>query len=152
LLVEAVRGTRITTRIYAPRLNVDELPPNVTWISRVIPHVEYREVLAGARIVVVPTRGVAYPGGQTVILEAMASGKAVIATRSPALAHYIDDGVTGVLSPLGDREALRETIQDLLGDPERRQRIAGAGLRSVQTRFNQRQMWATIAAHLHSLL
>jgi hypothetical protein len=152
LLVEAVRGTDISTRIYAPRLNVEELAPNVTWISRVIPHVEYREVLAGARIVVVPTHGVAYPGGQTVILEAMASGKPVIATRSPALAHYIDDGVTGVLSPRGDPEALRGTIQELLDDPHRRERIANAGLRSVQTRFNQRRMWATIGAHLHSLL
>lgn len=152
LLVEAVRGTGIRTRIYAPHLDVEELPPNVTWISRVIPHVEYREVLAGARIVVVPTHGVAYPGGQTVMLEAMASRKAVVATHSAALAHYIDDGVTGVLSPRGDREALREAIQGLLDDPERRQRIADAGLRSVQTRFNQRQMWATIGAHLRSLL
>lgn len=152
LLVEAVRGTSIPTRIYAPRLDIDHIPPNVTWISRAVPHVEYRDALAGARLVVVPTHCVAYPGGQTVILESMASGKAVIATDSAALRHYVHDGVTGVLAPRADREALNWAIRGLLDDAERRRRIAATGLAAVQTRFNQREMWATIGSHLRSLL
>ncbi|MBV9167868.1 MAG: glycosyltransferase family 4 protein [Solirubrobacterales bacterium] len=151
LLVEAVRGTGISTRIYSPRLAVDRIPPNVTWIPQRVSHLHYRHALANSRLVVVPTRSLAYPAGQTVILEGMASRKVVIATDSTAIRHYVRDGVTGVLTPPGDREALRQAIRDLVEDSERRERIAAAGLASIRARFNQRTMWATIGLHLRSL-
>jgi glycosyltransferase involved in cell wall biosynthesis len=46
LLVEAVRGTSIRTKIFAPKLDVLDLPSNVEWIPTVIDHVTYRSVLA----------------------------------------------------------------------------------------------------------
>jgi glycosyltransferase involved in cell wall biosynthesis len=152
LLVEAVRGTGIATRIYAPALQVAELPENVTWISEVIDHVAYRRALAGARLIVVPTIATTYPGGQTVLLEAMACSKPVITTSSQAMRDYVEDGVNGVLVPRGDAAALRGEIQRLLADEQLRATLAGNGRAAVERTFNQAAMWATVAERMHRLL
>jgi glycosyltransferase involved in cell wall biosynthesis len=152
LLVEAVRNTQIPTRIYAPALDVANLPANVTWVSTVIDHVTYREVLSGATVVVVPTIGTAYPGGQTVLLEAMASSKPVITTGSDAMRDYVTDGVNGVLVPRGDADALRAAIERLLGDDMLRATLASNARAAVEQKFNQAAMWASIAPRLHALL
>jgi glycosyltransferase involved in cell wall biosynthesis len=152
LLVEAVRGTDIPTRIYAPRLSVAELPANVTWVPHVVSHLAYRDALRGAGLVVVPTTAPAYPGGQTVLLEAMAASRPVIATSSEAMREYVHDGVTGLLVPRGDARALREAIVRLREDAELRARLAASALAAVQRTFNQASMWATIAPRLHELL
>jgi len=152
LLVEAVRGTSIRTKIFAPKLDVPDLPSNVEWIPRVIDHVTYRDVLAGATLVVVPTIGTTYPGGQTVLLEAMASRKPVITTRSDAILDYIDDGVDGLLVPRGDSAALRAAIERLLADAPLRDSLAAGARAAVETRYNQAAMWASIAEGLHGVL
>jgi glycosyltransferase involved in cell wall biosynthesis len=152
LLVEAVRGTPIPTRIYAPKLESSDLPANVRWTSEVIDHVTYRDVLAGATLVVVPTRGTTYPGGQTVLLEAMASTKPVITTRTDAMLDYVADGLTGMLVPPGDVGAMRLTIQRLLEDPALRSSLGAKARAAVETRFNQAAMWADIGRGLHAVL
>jgi hypothetical protein len=152
LLVEAVRNTEIPTRVYAPALNVSNLPSNVTWVSDVISHVTYREALVGATLVVIPTIGTKYPGGQTVLLEAMASSKPVITTISDAMRDYVTDGVNGVLVPRGDADALRLAIERLLGDDLLRATLANNALTAVKQRFNQATMWASIAPRLQALL
>jgi len=45
------------------------------------------------------------------MLEAMAAGNAVVATRAGAAELVIEDGVTGVLAPTGDIEALTASIE-----------------------------------------
>jgi glycosyltransferase involved in cell wall biosynthesis len=152
LLVEAVRDTGIPTRIYAPTLDVSNLPSNVTWIPEVIDHVTYREVLAGAKLVVIPTIGTKYPGGQTVLLEAMASSKPVITTASDAMRDYVTDSVNGILVPLGDAGALRLAIERLLNDDVLRASLASNARTAVEQRFNQAAMWARIAERLHAVL
>ena len=63
------------------------------------------------------------------MLEAMAAGNAVVATRAGAAELVIEDGVTGVLAPTGDIEALTASIEPLMRAPERCEvdRRAGAG-------------------------
>jgi mannosyltransferase len=53
------------------------------------------------------------------ILEAMASGDAVVATRAGAAEMVIADGEDGVLAPVGDAAALAAAIEPLMRDPAR---------------------------------
>jgi glycosyltransferase involved in cell wall biosynthesis len=152
LLVEAVRDTGIPTKIYAPVLDVADLPSNVTWIPEVIDHVTYRRALSGARLVVVPTIATKYPGGQTVLLEAMASSKPVVTTRSEAMRGYVSHGINGVLVPPGDAHALRQAIQRVLADDALRASLASNGRSAVERTFNQATMWAVVAERMHRLL
>ncbi len=61
------------------------------------------------------------------MLEAMAAGDAVVATRAGAAEMVIADGDTGVLAPIDDVEALVAAIEPLMRDPER---IAAMGARA----------------------
>jgi glycosyltransferase involved in cell wall biosynthesis len=152
LLVEAVRGTSIPTRIYAPTLAATDLPANVQWIPAPVDHVTYRDVLAGASAVVVPATGTLYPGGQTVVLEAMAAGKALITTRTDAMVDYVQDGVNGILVPPGDAPSLRLALERLMADGALRASLGAGGRTAVAARFNQAAMWDAIGARLRELV
>lgn len=81
-----------------------------------VPYSGYRELLLGARLVVVALKERVYSSGQVVILEAMAVGKPVVATRVVGSADYIEDGVTGLLVPPNDPGELRSAILSLVDD------------------------------------
>jgi mannosyltransferase len=51
------------------------------------------------------------------MLEAMASGAALVASRAGAAELVVEDGVTGMLTPPGDVEALVAALEPLLRDP-----------------------------------
>jgi mannosyltransferase len=53
------------------------------------------------------------------ILEAMAAGDAVVATRAGAAEMIISDRDDGVLAPVGDVDALATALEPLMRDPER---------------------------------
>ena len=63
------------------------------------------------------------------ILEAMAAGKAVVATRVGGTGEVIADGETGVLVPPGSSAALAAAILRLLADPDAREAIVTGGAR-----------------------
>ena len=63
----------------------------------------------------------------TSALDAMACGKAVIATRAGGLAEVVEDGETGLLVPTRDPSALAGAIVRVLRDPELRRRYGEAG-------------------------
>lgn len=86
-------------------------------------YVELRQRYADARIVIVPLNNVTYAAGVTSICEAMAMGKPVIASASPGVADYIRDGVSGLVVPVGDADALRQAITKLWNDTELRCRM-----------------------------
>lgn len=60
-------------------------------------------------------------------LEAMAAGKAVLATRVGGVPEVVLDGETGILVPPEDVDALAEGIRRLAGDPALRERLGAAG-------------------------
>jgi glycosyltransferase involved in cell wall biosynthesis len=71
-----------------------------------------------------------------VILEAMASGIPVVATRCGGPETAVIDGETGYLTPVGDAKALAVTIQQLFAHPELRQRMGQAGRQRVEDHFS----------------
>ncbi|MFP5246775.1 MAG: glycosyltransferase [Thermoanaerobaculia bacterium] len=71
-------------------------------------------LLAGCDALVHPSLDDAFP---TVLLEAMAAGLPVIASRVGGIPEIVTDGVTGRLVPPNDAPALAQAIGELLRDP-----------------------------------
>jgi len=62
-----------------------------------------------------------------VIVEAMASGAAVVSTDVGGTADIVVDGVTGLLVPSGEPETMADAVGRLIGDDVLRRRFADAG-------------------------
>jgi glycosyltransferase involved in cell wall biosynthesis len=71
-------------------------------------------------------------GLPNVVLEAMAPGKTVIATPVGGIPTVIEDGVTGLLVPVGDAVALRAALERVLGDQVLRARLGRAARARVK--------------------
>jgi glycosyltransferase involved in cell wall biosynthesis len=84
---------------------------------------ELRNLYARSRFVVVPLLPSDTDNGVTVILEAMAMGKAVICSRTRGQVDVIQEGVTGLYVPIGDAAALRAAILSLWNDPLRAEQM-----------------------------
>jgi glycosyltransferase involved in cell wall biosynthesis len=79
-------------------------------------------------------------------LEAMTAGVPVVATHVGALPELIEDGVSGVLVPPGDEDALASTIQALLESPEHvRREMATAAADRVQRDFRMENVVSGVA-------
>lgn len=74
------------------------------------------------------------------ILEAMRAGRAVATTRVGGTAEAVADGVTGLLSPVGDAGALGESLRRLAADPALRAAFGEAGRRSWAEKFTAERM------------
>ena len=61
-------------------------------------------------------------------LEAMACGAALVSTRNGGVDDFAEDGVTGVLRPVGDLDGLAAACLTLLTDDDRRVPLAEAGI------------------------
>lgn len=77
-----------------------------------------------SKIVVLPSVTEAFG---MVITEAMAAGKAVVATDTHGARMQVKHGVTGLVVPVGDAKAMAAAIVELLEDEATRNRMAEAG-------------------------
>ncbi len=80
------------------------------------------------------------------VLEAMACGRAVVATRVAGHEDVVEDGRTGVLVREGDASALAAAAAALLADPARREALGAEGRRRVEARFTRARMVEAVAA------
>ena len=97
------------------------------------------ELLGTADLLVapsVPTAEGKREGIPVVLIEAMASGVAVVASHLSGIPELVEDGVTGLTVPPGDEAGLAAAIGGLLADPGRRAELAAAGRRKVETDFD----------------
>lgn len=69
------------------------------------------------------------------LLEAMASGLAVVAVATGGMTDVVEAGRTGILVRAPEPELVAEALGGLLADPQRRGRLGAAAKCSVQTRF-----------------
>lgn len=87
-------------------------------------------------------------GCPNVILEAMACGRAIVATDAGEIPHLIDDGKTGFVVPRNDETALTSRIATLLADSELCSRMGEAGrIKAEQTFGLDRLRSETFAAY-----
>jgi len=76
----------------------------------------------------------------TSVLDAMAASKAVVGTTAGGIPEAVEHGVTGLLVPPHNADALADAILGLLKDDLRRRRMGEAGLDRVRARFNVDRM------------
>jgi sugar transferase (PEP-CTERM/EpsH1 system associated) len=91
------------------------------------------EVMRGFDCFVLPSLA---EGISNTLLEAMASGLPVIATRVGGNAELMEEGLTGRLVPRADPEALATEILRYFDDPLLARRHGGAGRSLVEKRFS----------------
>jgi glycosyltransferase involved in cell wall biosynthesis len=86
-----------------------------------------------------------------VLLEAMNHGTPVIASRVGGIPDIVEDGVSGLLVPPGDADALAAAVQRLGDDPALARRLGEAGRRRLREQFSWRaivQRWLDLYAGL----
>ncbi|WEK51590.1 MAG: glycosyltransferase family 4 protein [Candidatus Kaistia colombiensis] len=104
--------------------------------------------MSQASLLVVPSR--IGPRNQTeglptVIVEALAHGRPVVATRLTGIPEIIIDGVTGLLFEVDDVAGLRHALEAVRSDPATAQRRAAKGRALVRSEFDQNINVAALA-------
>jgi glycosyltransferase involved in cell wall biosynthesis len=69
------------------------------------------------------------------LLEAMAAGCPVVATRVGGIPDLVTDGVDGLLIPPGDPHALAAALQRILRDPVFAQQLGNAARQTIANRY-----------------
>jgi glycosyltransferase involved in cell wall biosynthesis len=78
-------------------------------------------------------------GIPNVLLEALASGMAVVSTPVSGIPEVVEEGRTGLLVPPADPAALADAIEALAADPALRRQLGEAGRDRVVQRFDIRR-------------
>jgi glycosyltransferase involved in cell wall biosynthesis len=156
--VEAISGLAYRTIIVARPRNLAGLSlPTNTEVVHDPSFVELRDLYAGARCVVIPTRREEYPfggdtSGITSLLEAMAMAKPVIVSQRGTLRDYVVDGESARIVPAEDSARLREAIREIFEDRSLREALGEAALQTIRERHTTRHLSQRLAAILQSTL
>ena len=100
---------------------------------------EVADLLRDADVLVtpsVPTREGKREGIPVVLMEAMATGLPVVASRISGIPELVADGRDGLLVPPRDPAALTDALRRLHDDPALRERLGAQGRETVQAEFD----------------
>ncbi len=86
-----------------------------------------------------------------VYLEAAAFGKPSIGSDAGGVPEAVQDGVTGVIIPQGNTEALARAMEQLAGDAALRERLGAAGRKRVQDAFVWRKQLEPVISWIQQL-
>jgi glycosyltransferase involved in cell wall biosynthesis len=113
-------------KIAAQELNIGS---KVTFLGD---RLDVKNLLAQSQLFVLATH---YEGLSISILEAMRAGLPVIATNVNGIPEQVADGVTGLLVPHQDVNALSEAIVKLMNDPVMRKKMGDEGSKKLAKEF-----------------
>ena len=116
----------------------------VIWLSGMLAKHEVIQLLTHATVFVCPSL---YEPLGIVNLEAMACGAAVVASRVGGIPEVVADGVTGLLVPPGDADALADAINVLVREPGRATAMGQLGRKRAVAEFG----WPAVAAQTAAL-
>src|ERR1700733_376187 len=86
------------------------------------------------------------------LIEAMSVGTALVASRAGAAELVVEDGVSGVLTPPGDVDALVAALEPLMRDPASAAAMGGRGRARVLEKFSLDAEAAAIAQVYRALV
>lgn len=105
------------------------------------------QALAAADVVAVPSvvdRAGNRDGLPNTLLEALAAGRAIVASRVAGIPDVVEDGVTGLLVAEADAEGLAAALRRLASEPETRSRLGREARRHALSGLS----WAAAARSL----
>jgi glycosyltransferase involved in cell wall biosynthesis len=127
-------------RRLARRLGIEERVTLRGWLSAA----QLARELEDAAVVALPSLW-PEPFG-LVGIEAHLARRPVVASATGGVGEWLEDGVSGLLTPPGDVRALARALEELLGDPARCAAMGEAGRHSVLSRFTAEQHVASALA------
>ena len=102
---------------------------------------ELKNLYAAADLFVFPTEADCLP---VAVMEAMMAGLPVIATKVGALAEEVESGVSGLIVPLRNEQALAQAVTGLANNPEKRLAMSHAGREIAEKKFDARRNYGMI--------
>jgi glycosyltransferase involved in cell wall biosynthesis len=87
-------------------------------------------------------------GMPNALIEAMATGRAVISTTIAGIPELIEHGSTGLLVPPEDSVALADAIRQMLVDPERTRRMGERGRQHIVEQYSIHDIVAQLVARI----
>ena len=108
------------------------LSERVLWLGEVAPD----DMPAWYQRTLVAVACPLYEGYGLTVIEAMASGCAVVASRTGAFASMVEHGVTGALVPVNDSQALARALRQIVANPSRAADMGASGRARVQQLFS----------------
>lgn len=87
-----------------------------------------------------------------IIVEAMAHGLPVIASRIGGIPEFIKDGVTGILVSPGNAGEMAQAIARLVEDPSSYEQMSIRGMREVQQQYSHKRIAGQIDDYLHAVV
>lgn len=150
------REKGIEVALDAARLSGTELVvagdgPLRGWLEQVYPEVrftghlngqEVQKLISSARAVIVPSRW--YENAPMSVLEPMATGVPVVASRIGGIPEQVNDGLNGLLVEPGNVEELAQAMKRLDGEPGLAKQLGAEAARTVSEKFSP-------AAHVAAL-
>lgn len=134
----------------------DPMPPDmrgildtdnrILWPGHVLDVAPYYHLID---VVCLPSHGEGFP---PVLLEAQAAARPVVATAVTGCSDAIEHGVTGLLVPADDLDALTDALELLLADPAQARRLGEAGRERVLRHFRPEVIWKALADEYRRLL
>ncbi len=121
-----------------------ESPPNVQVLPQQSPETG-RDIMAKARVVVLPFVDTLLPSGPLVPLDAMAHGKAIVTSDVGGTRDYVTHGVEALVVPPGDAAALAAAIDRMWKDENLRLRLGGEARKRAST-FTAERFWRSALA------
>ena len=122
---------REALRSQAERLGIAANVRFVAWSDNA------RDLLGEIDVFVLPSRNEGFPLS---IVEAMLAARPVVATDVGSVREAVEDGVTGLLVPPDDVQALQAALKLLVGNPGLRRRMGDAGRERAYERFTDAVM------------
>lgn len=124
----------VTDRVYLDQVRVQAYNQNVQFhldVPDMVPHVQDADVILCPSVMA--------EGFGLTAVEAMACGVPVIWADQPGMREAT--GGIGVPVPVGDVEALRGAMTELMDSPEERRRLGAAGREWVERRYSWEGVW-----------
>jgi glycosyltransferase involved in cell wall biosynthesis len=112
--------------------------PDISWTPELSTE-EVAVALDEATVLVLPSRT---EGMGRVVVEAFCRGRAVVGSNDGGIPDLVEDGVSGLLVPAGDAEALATALGLVLGDPVLAERLGAGASRAAERWVATPEAWA----------
>lgn len=118
---------------------------------------EIRDLYRRAKLIVIVSKDTQVPegsdcSGQTVVLDALAAGKAVITTHRPWIADYFVSNEDLIVVDPNNPKVLSDAINNLLNDAKKRERLAKSGHDKVVAHYTTRAFAKALSDLMNSFI